>query len=252
MRALVLSAGGAFGAYHAGVWQALEEAGFRPELLAGTSIGAPNAAAIARGASARRLQEFWRDPGSDIFQGSWAHSLRRRLEELVQEFPHTPASSRLVVTATRLPSTRIDAFRDSEVDATVLLASCAVPPFFLPVRVNGRHYIDGGVFRRLPAVAAAEPVIVDLLAAPPSRLLRLGVRALIALRNLWLSEPEAPVPALAIHPPRPLGSSRDLFRWDRARVDRWIDQGYRDACRALASANPAHSTTPSADSAAPR
>jgi hypothetical protein len=252
MRALLLSAGGAFGSYQAGVWQALEEADQRPNLLAGASIGAVNAAAIARGASSRRLQEWWRDPASDIFHGSWARSLRRRLEELLQEFPHTPTSPPLLVTATRLPSTRIEVFRDSKVDAAVLLASCAVPPFFPPVRIDCRLYLDGGLFRRLPSVSAPEPMVVDLLAAPPSRLLRLAARAVIALRSLWISDPEAPAPGLTISPAEPLGSPRDLFRWDRARVDRWIEQGYRDACRALANASPAHSATPIADSAAPR
>jgi NTE family protein len=252
MRSLLLSAGGAFGAYQAGVWQSLEEAGLHPDLLAGASIGAVNAAAIARGASARRLQEWWRDPASNVFHGSWARSLRRRLEELLQEFPHRPDSRPLLVTATRLPSSRLEVFRDSAVDPAVLLASCAVPLFFPPVRIHGRLYVDGGLFRRLPIVSAPEPIVVDLLAAPPSRLLRLAARALIACRSLWISEPEAPAPALAISPAEPLGSLRDLFRWDRARVDRWIQQGYRDACRALATASPAHSATPIADSAAPR
>jgi NTE family protein len=49
MRALVFSAGGSFCAYQAGVWQALEEHGWRPQIVVGVSAGALNAVAVARG-----------------------------------------------------------------------------------------------------------------------------------------------------------------------------------------------------------
>src|SRR3546814_14540857 len=45
--ALVLQGGGALGAYQAGVYEGLHEAGIRPTWLAGISIGALNAAVIA-------------------------------------------------------------------------------------------------------------------------------------------------------------------------------------------------------------
>ncbi len=60
--ALVLQGGGALGAYQAGVFEALAEAGLQPDRLAGISIGALNAAIIAGNAPARRverLREFW-------------------------------------------------------------------------------------------------------------------------------------------------------------------------------------------------
>ena len=45
--ALVLQGGGALGAYQAGVYQALHEAGLEPDWISGVSIGAINAAIIA-------------------------------------------------------------------------------------------------------------------------------------------------------------------------------------------------------------
>ena len=45
--ALVLSGGGALGAYQAGAYAALESCGVRPNWIAGTAIGAINAAIIA-------------------------------------------------------------------------------------------------------------------------------------------------------------------------------------------------------------
>src|SRR5277367_6308756 len=60
--ALVLQGGGALGAYQAGVYQALHEAGLEPDWLAGVSIGAINAAIIAGNPielRLARLREFW-------------------------------------------------------------------------------------------------------------------------------------------------------------------------------------------------
>ena len=60
--ALVLQGGGALGAYQAGVYQGLDEAGIAPDWLAGISIGAFNTAIVAGNAPGRRveaLREFW-------------------------------------------------------------------------------------------------------------------------------------------------------------------------------------------------
>jgi len=60
--ALVLQGGGALGAYQAGVYEALHEAGVVPNWIAGISIGAINTAILAGNAPERRvarLREFW-------------------------------------------------------------------------------------------------------------------------------------------------------------------------------------------------
>src|ERR1700733_6160161 len=60
--ALVLQAGGALGAYQAGVYEALSEAGIHPDWIAGISIGAINAAIIAGNppnSRVDRLRDFW-------------------------------------------------------------------------------------------------------------------------------------------------------------------------------------------------
>jgi NTE family protein len=59
---LVFQGGGALGAYQAGVYQALHEAGIEPDWIIGTSIGAINASLIAGNAPdlrVARLKEFW-------------------------------------------------------------------------------------------------------------------------------------------------------------------------------------------------
>jgi NTE family protein len=60
--ALVLQGGGALGAYQAGVYQALHEAGLEPDFVAGVSIGGINAAIIAGNPPEQRLErlrDFW-------------------------------------------------------------------------------------------------------------------------------------------------------------------------------------------------
>jgi NTE family protein len=61
-RILLLQGGGALGAYHAGVYEGLANAGFMPDWAVGISIGAINAALIVGNPPERRsdrLREFW-------------------------------------------------------------------------------------------------------------------------------------------------------------------------------------------------
>jgi NTE family protein len=70
--ALVLQGGGALGAYQAGVYEALSEAGVEPNWIAGISIGAVNAAIIAGNppdTRVDRLREFWTQVTAD---GPWS------------------------------------------------------------------------------------------------------------------------------------------------------------------------------------
>ena len=79
--ALVLQGGGALGAYQAGVYQAMHEAGVEPDWVSGVSIGAINSAIIAGNPPKYRLRQlraFWEliterkiwpfTPDGDIFR----------------------------------------------------------------------------------------------------------------------------------------------------------------------------------------
>lgn len=87
---LVLQGGGALGAYQAGVYQALHEAGLEPDWVAGVSIGSVNAAIIAGNKPEDRvakLEKFWmqvtsRDPYTTWFEGDAARKLRNALSSL--------------------------------------------------------------------------------------------------------------------------------------------------------------------------
>lgn len=71
---LVLQGGGALGAYQAGVYEALHEAGMEPDWIIGTSIGAVNAALIAGNAAERRVERlhaFWARVAHKGFSALW-------------------------------------------------------------------------------------------------------------------------------------------------------------------------------------
>lgn len=88
---MVMQGGGAVGAFHLGVYQALHEGGKEPDWVIGTSIGAINAALIAGNQPHHRLarlREFWarmqsRQAGQGVFAlwpslaglAQWQHNL---------------------------------------------------------------------------------------------------------------------------------------------------------------------------------
>lgn len=66
---LVLSGGGANGAFEAGVVRAIEEAGLAPTVLSGTSAGALNVAGMAHGLDGDALADVWRATrAGDVFR----------------------------------------------------------------------------------------------------------------------------------------------------------------------------------------
>ena len=86
--AVVLSGGIALGAYQAGAYAVLHEHGLRPGWLAGSSVGAVNAAIVAGNppeAQVAQLRRFWEDAASDLApsgpyaappppEGPWRHA----------------------------------------------------------------------------------------------------------------------------------------------------------------------------------
>jgi NTE family protein len=101
--ALVLQGGGALGAYQAGVFQGLCEAGIEPDWLAGISIGALNTAIIAGNPPAKRVErllEFWETICQPAFglplPGLIEHALFNSSEAVRKAFTATQAVGAIV------------------------------------------------------------------------------------------------------------------------------------------------------------
>jgi NTE family protein len=236
--ALVLSAGGMFGAYQAGAWKALS-AVIQPDVVVGTSVGALNAWCIAGGCSADDLIKQWMDPRMATLLRPrppvppWNGFFDpRHLERLAKDLcDRYPPRIPLVVTLTEVPGLRAHAFCGREITWRHLAATCAIPLCFPPVRLNGRHYLDGGLLGALPLWAAAEVdaarvIAVNALPRMPSPAIRLMVGAL----RQWRSAPAAPpdLEVRLIAPRAPLGSAADMLRWKPENIRRWIERGEQD------------------------
>jgi NTE family protein len=236
--ALVLSAGGMFGAYQAGVWKALQPV-FRPDVVIGCSVGSINGWAIASDIPADELIRTWLDPRSATLMARAPWPPWRGifdpgpLAEMIQELAatYTPRVP-FAVALTRLPRLRLEIVATPEVTWRHVLASCAVPLGYPPVRVNGRLYCDGGLLSILPVWAARKfgadrAIAVNVLPSMPLNSLRAAVRM---VRLLSPKEPRVTgMEVLPLGPARVLGKLHDALSWNLENMRRWIDRGQADA-----------------------
>jgi NTE family protein len=246
--ALVLSAGGMFGAYQAGAWNVLSRH-FQPDLVVGTSVGALNGWAIAGGCSAADLLAMWREPATAGLTRirfpliPWngcidPAALNRQVRDWYTRFkPLVPYSATVV----EVPSLRLVRVPLERITPEHLMASCAIPFGYPPVKINGKLYVDGGLLDVLPIWAAAEMgatrvIAVNVLPLMPSLPLRGFLRGV----RLLGQKPArvADIDVVTISPRTRLGSVRDALNWTPDNVRRWIQRGEDDAA-AFPSSSPA-------------
>ncbi|MBK9759453.1 MAG: patatin-like phospholipase family protein [Flavobacteriales bacterium] len=156
-RPFVLSGGGARGIAHLGVLQAFAEAGIVPSAISGTSAGAVIGAFIASGLSPKEVTDLFREEWKlhrtrwKLLRGEFLS--QRRIGDFLQA--HLPCKRfedleiPLFVSATDLERGGQRIFSSGEL-IPALLAACAVPVIFPPVRIEGTSYVDGGLSNNLP------------------------------------------------------------------------------------------------------
>jgi NTE family protein len=169
---LALGSGSARGWAHIGVIRALEQAGVRPDLVCGTSIGALIGAAYVAG-ELDRFEHWVRGVGikevvgfmdvsfrSGLFRGERLMDfLRRNWADRPIEVLPVPFAA----VATSLHNgAEIWLRRGSTVEA--VRASIAVPGLFAPVLTNGMVLVDGGLVNPVP-VSLARAMGADIVIA---------------------------------------------------------------------------------------
>ncbi len=177
---LALGGGAARGFAHVGVIAVLEEAGLKPQLVVGTSAGSLVAALYASGRTSAQLQQValnmdevaitdWTLPifSRGMFRGE---ALGRHVNELVAGRLIENMAIPLGIVATDLGSGEPVLFQRGDT-GTAVRASSAVPAVFVPVQINGREYVDGGLVSPVPArfarqMGADVVVAVDISSAP--------------------------------------------------------------------------------------
>lgn len=177
---LALGGGAAKGFAHVGVIAVLEEAGLRPDYVVGTSAGSLVAALYASGKTSVELQKTamsmeeasitdWMLPlvGRGVFRGD---ALGRFVNDSVGGRLIEDMRIPLGVVATDLGSGQAVLFQRGDT-GTAVRASSAVPAVFVPVKINGRDYVDGGLVAPVPVRYArqmgAELVIAVDISSPP-------------------------------------------------------------------------------------
>ena len=162
---LALGGGGARGFAHVGVLQVLEEAGIKTDLVVGTSAGSLVGALHASGKTGAQLQRIaetmeestitdWALPflNRGVLRGE---ALARYVSNQTQGRKIEDLPIRLGIVATALNLGEGVLFQRGDT-ATAVRASSAVPSVFLPVRINNRDYVDGGLVAPVPVRYARE------------------------------------------------------------------------------------------------
>src|ERR1019366_6023560 len=130
--ALVLSAGGMFAAWEAGVWKSLSGR-CKPDLIVGASAGAWNGWAIAGGCSAEDLIQEWMDSATARIGLFRTEALHQRARELFSRYqPRVPFG----LTVVEVPRLRARLVRDFEITWRHLAAPRAIPFGFPPLRIQ--------------------------------------------------------------------------------------------------------------------
>ncbi len=161
-RGLVLAGGGAKGSYQVGVWRALMELDWRPQIITGTSVGSLNGAMFAL----------------DLYETARDMWLSIRSQD-VMELPGEEAG------LSELPQDEIPEGKLKD----YLLASAACFPALRARSIDGIQYLDGGYSDNMPTALAArmgaeELVCVDLEGVGITRPNRTGLPTIL-VRSHW-------------------------------------------------------------------
>jgi len=266
--AFVLGGGGVLGAHEIGMLRALSQAGIRPDVVVGTSVGAINGSFVAAdpAGAAARLSRLWQ---GDALGQAFSETLWGRAVQLARSGTHLHSIEPLrQVLADQLPA---NTFADLAlpfhcVAASIerasprwfssgpivpaILASCAVPGLLPPVEIDGEHYFDGGLVHSIPvgrAVALGASTVyvlhVGRIERPltvPRKPWQVGLVAFEIARRYRFHEEMAALPDdVRVHV-MPAGAVRDgpdlsqLRYRDKTKVADSIERAYQASASYLA------------------
>ena len=243
VKALVLAGGGARGSYQVGVWRALIELGWRPQIITGTSVGSLNGAMFALDLyeTARdmwltiRSRDVMELPEEDADLSALHQFLRSvvkaggmdvtPLEEIVERvldedaLRASPIRFGLVTVEKRGLKPRELTLEDIPAGKVkdYLLASAACFPALRAKQIDGVQFLDGGYRDNMPTalaqkMGAEELVCVDLEGVGITLPNRTGLPTTL-IRSYW-----------------ELG---DILHFEPATARRHIELGYHDTLRAF-------------------
>ncbi len=273
MKVLILGGGGTLGAFSAGALKALDEHGFAPDVMIGSSAGGINLLRYMVGGAAEAT-EFWCSVAklgtvlSGLFRGlNFTEGLldatwfRARVERGVdfEQMMRDPRNLAFLVVDLKTGKVTVRGNR-TERDADALRAvsrgAYALPPLLPPVALEGELLADGGLLHNAPLNAAVKLGATEIVyLCNVHALPRAGFMKTSTLRSMWryaeiffrrasnvgfvdaeiVDDRFRGIPFLAIAPPASLGFG-SMMRWMLPRVDAarfLVDTGYDAAKKAL-------------------
>lgn len=176
--ALVLGSGGARGYAHIGVIEVLEQNGIKPDFIVGTSAGSVVGSIYASGKSAEELRQIALDMQvhdvrninirkKGVLDGGIVEEyVNNKVDQLKLEDLKIP----MYVVATELKSGEKVVFNKGSTGQAVR-ASISIPSMFIPAKISGKEYVDGGLVSPVPVNVARQlgadiVIAVDILPQP--------------------------------------------------------------------------------------
>ena len=239
-RALVLAGGGAKGSYQIGVWRALQELDWTPDIITGASVGTLNGCLFTMG-KIQEAEDLWRSleihdvlevPATlkpeelrafflDIIRsgGLNVEPLAEMIDRLIDEDAVRTSPIHFGLVMTELGSLRsvqcpIEDIPEGQLK-DYMLASSACFPALRPREIDGVKYIDGGWRDNMPLELAAKMGATELIG--------------VDVDGVGLTRPN-----LTGLPTRIIRSHWDLgplFDFDGVRAAKNIALGYMDTMR---------------------
>lgn len=171
--ALALGGGGARGLAHIHVIEAFDELGIRPVVIAGSSIGAIMGAGMAAGLSGAEIREHTlatvghrREVVNRLWQlrpASWSEAMTNgfrfgqfNVERVLKAFLPEGIPATFAELGIPLKVVVTDYYGQTEHICEggdlrkALAASAALPAVFMPVKIDERVMIDGGIYNPIP------------------------------------------------------------------------------------------------------
>lgn len=177
---VALSGGGAKGFAHAGALKALEELGYKPDIISGTSAGAIAGVLYSAGYAPHEICDLFKNKGFTDFTKitlptAGFFSPKRFVDYLRVKIPYDnledlPIPVRVV--SSDLDNGVMKVFDQGSIPERVM-ASSTVPIVFPPTVIDGIHYVDGGVFCNFP---------VDVIRADCEKVIGINVSPLAATK----------------------------------------------------------------------
>ena len=250
---IVLEGGGAKGSYQVGVWQALSEAGVKIKGIAGASVGALNGALMCQG-ELKKAEKLWSsisygkvlagsdsllaalsehtsvpakkaaDEAKQVIEGGGfdISPLKRLIAENINPAAIKASPRELYAVTFSLEERRqltIDIRALPEEKMCDMLLASAYLPGFRQEKLQGQHFLDGGMLNSVP---------VDVL-------LERGYQDIIVIRiyGVGITRPVRIPKGVHLYEISPADSIGGLLEFDRRQSVRNMRLGYYDGLRLL-------------------